>query len=92
MEEKEREAVYIVAVRTKLDPSGKVHHDTMEALTKVLDLALPGETVARGATVTPYSDLTANHNGYLREFGFDFDTANQILTVAWENVGGDEGK
>ncbi len=82
------EAVYLVAVRAKPQPVGNAnpidHNGIMEGIKAALDNYLPPRAVvARGASVSLCSALTANHNGYLREFGFDFDSANSIITVAW---------
>lgn len=77
--------LYLFAVRTKAEPSGELHSRTMQGITEALEAALPVETIAQGAVVTLYSVLTANHNGYLREFGFDFDTANRLVTVVWNS-------
>lgn len=80
------EALYLVAVRTKIEPGGSQHTRTMEAIHQALGSKIPlkAEGTVVGASVTLYSALTANHNGYLREFGFDFNTANHLITVATE--------
>jgi len=78
------EALYVVAVRTPIEEGGAQHRRIMDAIETALEssITLKAEGVEVGATVTLYSALTANHNGYLRELGFDFDTANRLVTVA----------
>ena len=78
------EALYLVAVRTPVEEGGAQHTRTMQAIEQALDASIPlkADGTAVGATVTLCSALTANHHGYLREFGFDFGTANQLITVA----------
>lgn len=80
------EALYLVAVRTPIEPGGAQHTRTMQAIEQALGASIPlkGEGTTVGAAVALYSALTANHHGYLREFGFDFNTANQLITVATE--------
>jgi hypothetical protein len=82
------EALYLVAVRTKIEPGGSQHTRTMEAIEQALGASIPlrAEGTTVGASVTLCSTLTANHHDYLREFGFDFDTANHLITVAWSNA------
>lgn len=82
----DKEALYLVAVRTPIEEGGAQHTRTMQAIEQALGASIPlkadGTTV--GAAVTLCSALTANHHDYLREFGFDFNTANQLITVATE--------
>ena len=78
------EVLYLVAVRTPLEPGNGQHTRVMEAVRQSLGESIPlkAEDTTVAATVTLYSELTANHHGYLCEFGFPFEQANRLITVA----------
>jgi hypothetical protein len=85
------EVVYFVAIRTAAPRAGAEVRDVMEALDNAGLLTkppMPGTHYAV-AWSRPYKELTANDNGYLRELGLDFDSANAIVTVASVEVPAD---
>lgn len=81
---RDQTALYLVAVRAPIGPDGSNHNQIMKAIEQTLNASIPlrSDDVEMGASVILYSELTANHNGYLREFGFSFDLANRLITVA----------
>jgi hypothetical protein len=82
------EVVYFVAVRTSKPQNGIEIQAAMKALNEAGLLAQPPLPDAHYAVAwyRPYEEITANDNGHLRALGLDFDDANRIATVAWENT------
>lgn len=79
------EVVYFIAIRTAAPPEGGGEiRDAMKALDDAGLLAKPPllGTHYAVAWFRPYEEMTSNDNGYLRELGLDFDSANRIVTVA----------
>ena len=90
--EPNEEVVYFIAIRTAARPRGGGEiRDAMKALDDAGLLAKPPLPDRHYAVAwsRPYRDLSANDNGYLRELGLDFDSANRIVTVASVGVGAD---
>lgn len=80
------EVISIIAVRHKVGPD----QPTTKQLADAVEAVLPEEPVALGALTRVYSELGANDMGYLRHLGFDFDTANRLITVVWETRSHDQ--
>lgn len=89
MAAEDQEVVYFVAIRTTTERGGAEVQEVLKRLNE--EGLLPKEPrespdPVAVAWVKPYSELTANHNGYLQELGLeDFGQRNEIATVAWEN-------
>lgn len=76
-EESGPEFVYVIAIRSQA-------HATAADMEKALNLLGAVEGTAAVAMIKrPYSELTANDHGHLRELGFTFEDANEIATVVW---------
>jgi len=86
--EANEEVVYFIAIRTAARPHGGGEvRDAMKALDDAGVLAKPPMPDSHYAVAwsRPYREITANDHDHLRALGLDFDSANRIATVAWEN-------
>jgi hypothetical protein len=91
MSEFERqEVIYVIAIRTEIEPTGELHNQTMDAaklaIEEGLDEKLPNGTAAMAASVTLASALSTEDRIHLRAFGFDETALEQILPYQGDNV------